>query len=227
MNQHPGILGTKLGMTQIFTEDGSVVPCTVVRGGCIVLDKRTLERDGYSALVVGLGERKLKHTSKAVQGSLKKLGQTPKRFVQELRCPPEYAATVEIGQTIKVEDVFSTGQFVDVRAKSKGHGFTGVMKRYHFKGAVASHGAHETQRHAGSIGMNATPGRILKGHRMEGQHGNSMVTIHNLRVAQIVPDKQLVLVEGALPGPDNGVVTVRGAVKKLGGRAKVKAEAAS
>jgi large subunit ribosomal protein L3 len=168
VNPNPGILGIKLGMTQIFTEDGTVVPCSVVRGGCVVLDKRTLERDGYSALVVGLGERKPKHSSKAVIGSLKKLGQTPKRF----------------------------------------------MKRYHFKGSVASHGAHETQRHAGSIGMNATPGRVLKGHRMEGQDGNTMVTVHNLRVVQIVPAEQVVLVEGALPGPDNSVVTLRGAVKK-------------
>jgi large subunit ribosomal protein L3 len=224
VNQHPGILGIKLGMTQIFTEDGTVVPCSVVQGGCVVLDKRTLERDGYSALVVGLGERKPKHASKAVIGSLKKLGQTPKRFVQELRCSPEYAATVEIGQVLKVEEVFAPGQFVDARGKTKGHGFTGVMKRYHFKGSVSSHGAHENRRHAGSIGMNATPGRVLKGHRMEGQDGNTMVTVHNLRVAQIVADKQLVLVEGALPGPDNSVVTVRGAVKKKNaGRPKVEA----
>jgi large subunit ribosomal protein L3 len=226
VNQNPGILGTKLGMTQIFTEDGSVVPCTVVRGGCVVIDKRTLERDGYSALVVGLGERKEKHASKAVIGSLKKLGQTPKRFVQELRCSPEYAATVEIGAVLKVEDVFTVGQFVDARGTSKGHGFTGVMKRYHFKGAVSSHGAHETQRHAGSIGMNATPGRVLKGHRMEGQDGNTLVTVHNLKVVQIVPDKQLVLVEGAMPGCDNRVVTVRGAVKKKNA-GKPKVEAAS
>jgi large subunit ribosomal protein L3 len=214
VNQHPGILGIKAGMTQVFREDGNVTPCTVVRAGCVVIDKRTLERDGYSALVLGLDERKPKHTSKAVLGSLKKVGQTPKRFVREFRCSPEYAATLEIGQTVKVEDVFAIGQFVDAQGRTKGHGFTGVMKRYHFKGACASHGAHENMRHAGSIGMNATPGRVLKGHRMEGHDGFDWRTVQNLKVVQIVPEQQLVLIEGAIPGPQSGMVTVRGAIKK-------------
>jgi large subunit ribosomal protein L3 len=218
VNQHPGILGIKAGMAQIFLEDGTVVPCTVIRAGCVVIGKRTEKRDGYSALVLGLDERKAKHTSKAVRVALEKVGQTPKRYVKELRCSAEYAAGFELGQVLKVEDVFAPGQIVDVRARSKGHGFTGVMRRHHFAGAVSSHGAHETQRHAGSVGMNMTPGRVLKGHRMAGQSGNVNVTVLNLRVARIDAAEQLVLIEGAVPGPRSGVVVVRGAVKKKGGK---------
>ncbi|MBW2528467.1 MAG: 50S ribosomal protein L3 [Deltaproteobacteria bacterium] len=220
MNQHPGILGKKLGMTQLFLEDGTVQACTVVQGGCVVVDKRTPERDGYSALVVGLGERKDKHASKAVIESFKKRGQTPKRHVQELRCSAEYAAGFEIGAEIRVEDVFEAGQRVDVQARSKGSGFTGVMKRHNFSGAKKSHGAHETQRHAGSIGMATTPGRVLKGHKMAGQRGNKTLSVLNLKVAQVVPEKQLVLIEGGVPGAPQGVVRVRGAVKKGGGKPK-------
>jgi large subunit ribosomal protein L3 len=222
VNQHPGILGTKLGMTQLFRDDGTLVPCTVVRGGCVVVGKRTLERDGYSALVVGLGERKDKHASKALIGSLKKAGQTPKRVIRELRCSAEYAEQVEIGQPLKVEDVFEPGQLVDVQARSKGRGFTGVMRRHNFAGAKSSHGAHETQRHAGSIGMATTPGRVLKGHKMPGQHGNKTVSVLNLRIAKVEPERQLILIEGGVPGPNHGIVKVRGAVKKRGGKPKKK-----
>lgn len=220
MNQHPGILGKKLGMTQLFLDDGTVTSCTVVQGGCVVVDKRTPERDGYSALVVGLDERKEKHASKAVVEAFKKRGQTPKRHVRELRCSPEYAAGIEIGAELRVEDIFEEGQFVDVQARSKGSGFTGVMKRHNFSGAKKSHGAHETQRHAGSIGMATTPGRVLKGHKMAGQHGNKVMTVLNLKVARVVPEKQLVLVAGGVPGPDHGFVCLRGAVKKRGGKPK-------
>lgn len=218
MNQRPGILGTKLGMTQFFTDDGTVKQCTVIQGGCVVVGKRTLEKDGYSALVLGLGERKEKHASKAVVEAFKKVGQTPKRVVRELRCSPEYAAEFELGAQLRVEDIFEPGQFVDVQATSKGRGFTGVMRRHNFSGAKSSHGAHETQRHAGSIGMATTPGRVLKGHKMAGQHGNKVVSVLNLRVAKVLPEKQLVLVEGGVPGAKHGVVRVRGAVKKRGGK---------
>lgn len=220
MNQYPGIFGCKVGMSQFFREDGTVVTCTVVRAGCVVVAKRTLERDGYSALVLGLGERKDKHTSKPMLGSFKKAGLSPKRHLRELRCSAEYAAGFEVGQVVKVEDTFEPGQLVDVQGRTRGRGFQGVMRRHNFRGAVATHGAHENMRHAGSIGMNMTPGRTLKGHRMAGQYGDELVTSHNLRVAQLVPDDQLVLIEGAVPGARNALVTVRGAVKKRGGKPK-------
>lgn len=220
MNKHPGILGKKLGMTQLFEEDGTVQSCTVIQGGCVVVDKRTEERDGYSALVLGLDERKEKHASKAVVTAYQKRGQTPKRFVKELRCSAEYAAGYEIGSEVRVEDLFEPGQFVDVQARSKGSGFTGVMKRHNFSGSKASHGVHENKRHAGSIGMATTPGRVLKGHKMAGQHGNATMSVLNLKVVKVVPERQLVLVRGGVPGPAKGVVLLRGAVKKRGGKPK-------
>jgi len=220
MNQYPGILGKKLGMTQLFLDDGTVVACTVVQAGCVVVDKRTMERDGYSALVLGLGERKEKHASKAVVAAFKKRGQTPKTHVREFRCSPEYAAGFEIGAELRVEDIFEPGQFIDVQGTSKGSGFSGVMKRWNFKGAKSSHGAHETQRHAGSIGMATTPGRVLKGHKMAGQRGNKTFSTLNLKVAKVIPEKQLVLIEGGVPGAPQGVVSVRGAIKKRGGKPK-------
>ncbi len=219
MNQHPGIIGKKLGTTQYFKEDGTVIPCTVVQtAGCVVVGKRTLEKDGYSALVLGLGERKAKHTSKAVIESFKKKGQSPKRDVRELRCSAEHAASFEIGQPLEYDKLFVEGQFIDVQARSKGRGFTGVMRRHNYSGAKSSHGAHETQRHAGSIGMATTPGRVLRGHKMAGQHGNKTVSVLNLKIAKLIPEKGLILIEGGVPGSKNGLVTVRGAIKKQGGK---------
>jgi large subunit ribosomal protein L3 len=214
MNHHPGIVGWKIGMTQVFREDGTVVICTVVRAGCTIVAKRTMEKDGYSAIVLGLGERKEKHTTKPMAGSFKKAGVSPKRVLKELRCSPEYAAGLEVGQVLKVEDAFELGQIVDVQGRTRGRGFQGVMRRHNFAGAVASHGAHENMRHAGSVGMNMTPGRTLKGHRMAGHYGDEQVTTHNLKVAQLMPEEQLVLVEGSIPGARNALVTVRGANKK-------------
>jgi len=218
MNQHPGIIGTKVGMTQLFEEDGTLVPCTVVQAGCVVIGKRTVDKDGYSALIVGLGEAKEKHASKAVVVALKKAGQTPKRVVRELRAPPEHVAQHEIGQQLKVEDIFEAGQRVDVQGTSKGRGFTGVVKKFNFRGASRTHGSHEWTRHAGSIGTTTTPGRVLPGRKMAGQHGNRTVSVLNVRVVRVVPEKQLILLEGGVPGPQSAVVRVRGAVKKRGGK---------
>ncbi len=220
MNQHPGIVGTKLGVTQLFREDGTVVACTAVQGGCVVVAKRTPDRDGYSALVLGLGERKEKHASRAVAGAFKKAGQSLKRHLHELRLPAEQLEQYPIGEPLKVEDIFEPGQRVDVQSKSKGRGFSGVMRRHNFRGAKSSHGAHETQRHAGSIGMCQTPGRVLKGHPMAGQLGNKKVTVLNLRVEKVIPEHQLVLIAGGVPGAPNAIVKVRGAVKKRGGKPK-------
>ena len=220
MNKHPGIIGTKLGMTQLFLEDGNVVSCTVIQGGCRVVGKRTQDKDGYDALVLGLGERKDKHTSKAVRTAFDKVGQKPPRLVREMRAPAEYVAGFEIGQEVKVEDVFEEGQKVDVKSTSKGRGFAGVVRRYNFAGATASHGAHEWTRHGGSIGTTTTPGRVLKGRKMPGQHGNKTVSVLNQKVVKVIPEKQLVLIAGGVPGAPSSLVRVQGAVKRSGGKPK-------
>lgn len=214
MNQNPGILGTKIGMTQFFDEKGEVKRCTVVQAGCVVIGKRTKEKDGYSALILGLGERKEKHTSKPLAGAYKKSGQTPKRTVRELRCSAEHAAKYEIGQKIPVDQAFEVGQWVDAQGITIGRGFTGVVRRWAFAGAVQTHGTHEYRRHGGSIGTNMTPGRTLPNLKMCGHYGAEQVTTHNLKIAQILPDQDVILIEGSVPGPKNGIVTVRGAIKK-------------
>jgi large subunit ribosomal protein L3 len=214
MNQNPGIIGKKIGMTQIFDERGEVLRCTVVQAGCVVVGKRTPERDGYSALVLGLGERKEKATSKPVAGQFKKVGQTPKRFVRELRASAEHVAKFEIGQKVGVDQVFDVGQFVDAQGVTRGRGFSGVVRRWSMAGAVQTHGTHEYRRHGGSIGTNMTPGRTLPNLRMGGQYGNENVSVQNLKVARVDAEKHLVLVEGAIPGSKNQLVIVRGAVKK-------------
>jgi large subunit ribosomal protein L3 len=220
MNQYPGLIGRKVGMTQVFTEDGSVVPCTVIEARTIVVGKRTRERDGYDALVLGLGERKAKHANKPLAGSFAKAGLSPKRAVREFRCSGEYAAKYEVGHELKVDEVFAEGQFVDVQGLTRGRGFQGVIRRHNFQGPVNGHGTHEYKRHGGSIGTNMTPGRTLRGLRMPGHWGNEKATVLSQRVVKILPEEQLVLVRGGLPGARNSLVMVRGAVKKSGGRPK-------
>jgi large subunit ribosomal protein L3 len=222
MNTHPGIIGKKLGMTQLFAEDGTVVRCSVIESDLTVIGKRTQEKDGYDALIVGLGERKEKATNKPLAGQYKKSGQTPKRFVREFRMAADGVAKYEIGAKVKLDEVFEIGQFVDVQGITRGRGFTGVMRRWSFAGAVTTHGTHEYKRHGGSIGTNMTPGRTLPGLKMPGHYGNETVSVLNLKVAKILPEEQLLLVEGGVPGPRNGLVTVRGAVKKNGGKPKSK-----
>lgn len=214
MNKNPGILGKKLGMTQLFNEKGEVQRCTVVQAGCVVVGKRTQEKDGYDALVVGLGERKEKHTNKPLAGFYKKAGQTPKRIVKELRLAADEVAKYEVGEKISVDKVFEVGQFVDTQGKTRGRGFTGVMRRWSFAGFVSSHGTHEYFRHGGSIGTNMTPGRTLPGVKMPGQYGNETVTTLNLKIAKLIPEEDLVLIEGGVPGSKGTIVVVRGSVKK-------------
>ena len=217
MNQYPGILGRKIGTTQIFDDRGEVLRVTVVQSGAVVIGKRTQEKDGYDALIVGLGERKEKHATKPVAGAYKKSGQTPKRIVRELRAAAEWVAKFELGQTLPLGEIFQAGQFVDAQGITRGRGFTGVMRRWNFAGNVQTHGTHEYRRHGGSIGTNMTPGRTLPGLKMSGQYGNEQVTTHNLKVAKVIPEDNLVLIEGAVPGAKNGIVVIRGAVKKRGG----------
>jgi large subunit ribosomal protein L3 len=220
MNQFPGVIGRKLGMTQIFLEDGSVVPCTVIESNVIVVGKRTQEKDGYDAIIVGSGERKEKHTSKALAGAFKKAGVEPKRTLRELRCSAEFAASVEVGAGLKVDALFKEGQFVDVQGTTKGRGFTGVMRRHHFAGNVRTHGTHEYRRHGGSIGTNMTPGRVKKGMKMPGQHGNKTRSVLSQKIVKVVAEQNLLLIHGGVPGSRNGLVFVRGAIKKNGGLPK-------
>jgi large subunit ribosomal protein L3 len=214
MNTQPGIFGRKLGCTQIFEEDGTVTRVTVLEAGpVVVLAKRTPEKDGYTALVLGLGERKEKHTTKPAAGFFKKVGTTPKRVVKELRCDADFASKWEVGQTLKLDEIFQPGQRVDTRGTTRGRGFTGVVRRWGFAGAVSTHGTHEYTRHPGSIGTNMTPGRTLPNLKMGGQYGNETQSILNIKVARVDAEKHLLLLEGGVPGATNALVLVRRAVK--------------
>ncbi|MBN2195829.1 MAG: 50S ribosomal protein L3 [Polyangiaceae bacterium] len=220
MNQYPGVIGRKVGMTQIFNADGTVVPCTVVEARPVVVAKRTQAQDGYDAIVLGIGERKEKHTSKPLAGFFKKQNVSPRRSLRELRCPAEYAAKYEVGQEVRLDEVFSEGQFVDVQGVSIGRGFSGVMRRHNFKGQSQTHGTHEYERHGGAIGTNMTPGRTLPGMKMPGQHGNRTLSVLNQRVVKVIPDQNLLLIRGGIPGSRNSLVVVRGAIKRRGGMPK-------
>ena len=222
MNQYPGVIGRKLGMTQIFTEDGTVVPCTVVESQATVVGKRTKEKDGYDALILGSGERKEKHTNKAVAGQFKKAGLPAKKTLREFRCSAEFAASYELGAELKVDQIFEEGQKVDVQATSRGFGFQGVVKRYHFAGNIQTHGTHEYRRHGGSIGTRMTPGRVKLGMKMPGQMGDATRSVLNQVVARVIPEQNMVLIRGGIPGARGGLVVVRGAVKKAGGKKKTK-----
>ncbi|HEY2513807.1 MAG TPA: 50S ribosomal protein L3 [Polyangiaceae bacterium] len=214
MNQNPGVYGHKLGTTQIYTEDGTVKRVTVIEAGPLhVVGKRTKEKDGYVALIVGLGERKEKHTTKPLAGYYKKANTTPKRLLKEIRCSEEFAAKFEVGGVMKLDEVFQVGQKVDARGTTRGRGFSGVVRRWSFAGFVQTHGTHEYRRHGGSIGTNMTPGRTLPNLKMPGQYGNETVSVLNLKLAKIDAEKNLLLIEGAIPGAKNGLVLVRTAVK--------------
>jgi large subunit ribosomal protein L3 len=216
MNTNLGLIGKKLGNTQIFNDEGLVHRVTAIECSAnVVVGKRTIERDGYSALVLGIGEKRLKSVNKPEAGLFTKLGIKPVLDMREFRLAEDIVAKYEVGALIKPSELFTEGQLVDVCGDSKGRGFTGVMKKYNFKGArTATHGSHEYQRHGGAIGTNMTPGRVFPGIKMPGQHGNKRVTVQNLRVAKILDEQNIVLVEGSVPGSRNAFVTVRTAIKK-------------
>jgi large subunit ribosomal protein L3 len=208
---HKGILGRKLGMTQVFDDEHRVIPVTVIEAGpCRVVQLKTPERDGYAAVQLAFGETKEKRLSKPELGHLKKADAGPSRYLAELRV--DDLAGFEIGQVLAA-DVFEKGDRVDVTGVSKGHGFSGVMKRHNFSGQGASHGNHKKHRAPGAIGACATPARVFKGVRMAGQHGNARVTTLNLEVVRGDAERNLLLVKGAVPGPAGGLVFVRSAVK--------------
>ena len=206
-----GILGTKLGMTQVFDETGQVVPVTVVQAGpCVVTAVRTPDTDGYSAVQIGFGEINPRKVTKPVAGLFEKAGVTPRRYVAEIRT--EGASEYTLGQELTAE-LFAAGQRVDVTGKSKGKGFAGVIKRHHFKGLSASHGTQRKHRSPGSIGACATPGRVFKGVRMAGRMGGERTTVQSLTVHAVDGDKNLLLIKGAVPGPRGGLVVVRSAAR--------------
>lgn len=206
-----GILAKKIGMTQIF-EDGKFIPVTVVEAGPnFVLQKKTVENDGYTALQLGFDEKKEKNTTKPVMGIFKKAGVNPQRFVKELRV--DSVEGYELGQEIKV-DVLAGVEFVDITGTSKGKGTSGVMKRHGFGGNRASHGVSRNHRLGGSIGMSTWPGKVLKGKRMAGQYGNETVTVQNLKVVKVDAENNLLLIKGAVPGSKNRYIVVKPAVKK-------------
>jgi large subunit ribosomal protein L3 len=211
MNTNFGLIGKKLGCTQIFDAEGIVHRVTVIEcGPCVVVGKRTAERDGYSALILGWGHKREKSVTKPEAGFFKKIDQKAAQEVREFRLPAEVVAKYEVGQALKPSEAFTEGQLVDVAGDTKGRGFTGVMKLHNFKGSrTSSHGTHEYQRHGGAIGTNMTPGRVFPGLKMPRQYGDERVTIMNLRVAKIIDEQNLVLVEGGVPGARSKFVTVR------------------
>jgi large subunit ribosomal protein L3 len=206
-----GVLGSKLGMTQIWDENNRVVPVTVVKvGPCVVTQVRTPETDGYNAVQLGFGAIDPRKVNKPMSGHFAKAGVTPRRHLVELRTADasEYTVGQEIGP-----DVFEVGQNVDVVGTTKGKGFAGVMKRHGFGGLRASHGVQRKHRSPGSIGGCATPGRVFKGLRMAGRMGGDRQTTQNLKIAGVDTDKGLLLIKGAVPGPKGGLVMVTTAVK--------------
>ena len=214
MNTKPGIIGKKLGMTQIYKEDGTVQRVTVVDVSSLqVVGKRTKEKDGYTAIVFGMNDAKEKHLAKAQVGAFKKANVTAKRTVRELRCDEAFASKFEVGANVNLSDIFEPGQTVDAQGTTRGRGFSGVVRRWSFAGFVATHGTHEYRRHGGSIGTNMTPGRTLPNLKMPGQYGNETVSVLNLKVARIDAEKNLLMIEGGIPGPRNAIVLVRQGVK--------------
>ena len=208
-----GLLGTKLGMTQVWDENNRIVPVTVVAASTnVVTQVRQPEPDGYNAVQIGYGEIEGRKVTKPQAGHFAKAGTTPRRHLVEIRTAD--AATYTVGQELPV-DTFEAGEVIDVTGTSKGKGFAGVMKRHGFSGVGASHGAHRNHRKPGSIGACATPGRVFKGVRMAGRMGADTVTTQNLVVHAVDPERGLVLVRGAVPGPKGGVVVLRSAVKAV------------
>ncbi|MFZ2382141.1 MAG: 50S ribosomal protein L3 [Candidatus Nanopelagicales bacterium] len=206
-----GVLGEKLGMTQVWDDANRVIPVTVVKAGpCVVTQVRSPQTDGYSAVQIGFGTIEARKVNKPDAGHFAKAGVAPRRHLIELRTDDasEYTLGQEIGP-----DIFEAGQEVDITGTTKGKGYSGVMKRHGFHGVGASHGAHRNHRKPGSIGACATPGRVFKGMRMAGRGGNARQTVQNLKVYAVDADKGLLLIKGAIPGPKGSVVLIRNAVK--------------
>ena len=211
-----GLIGKKVGMTQIFDEEGSAVPVTVIDiTSCEVVGKRTQEKDEYTAVVLGFGDAKEKHLSLAQVGSFKKAGAKPKRVVKEFRVSAEELAQFNVGDVVKVDTLFKKGELVDVQGVTKGRGYQGVMKRWNFRGFGQTHGTHEYRRHPGAIGQRKTPGRVYPNKKLPGHYGVEKVSVQNLQVVDLIAEKGLILVRGAVPGCNDGLVVVRPSVKPM------------
>ena len=205
------IIGKKIGMTQIFDEIGNVIPVTVIEAGpCVVVQKKTAENDGYDAVQLGFGGVKEKHLTKAEIGHFKKAGVENKKHLKEFRL--ENAASMNVGDAITV-DTFAAGDKVDVTGTSKGHGYSGVVKRWGQHQMRMTHGNGPVHRHIGSVGMNSTPSRIFKNKHMPGQYGNVTSTVLNLEVVKIDAEKNIIAVKGAVPGSRGNIVFLRDSVK--------------
>ena len=205
------IIGKKVGMTQLFTDDGRVEPVTVIEAGpCYVTQIKTVEKDGYNSVQVAFGEIKEKNVNKSQLGAFKKAGVEAKRVLKEFRYND--TSKFALGQEIKA-DMFSEGDMVDVSGITKGHGFTGVIKRWNQQRLKMTHGVGPVHREVGSMGANSTPSRVFKGKKMPGHYGHEAVTVQNLRVVRVDAERNLILVKGAIPGPKQSIVTVKSAVK--------------
>ncbi|MBI9040628.1 50S ribosomal protein L3 [Lutibacter sp.] len=202
-----GLIGRKIGMTSLFDENGKNIPCTVIEAGpCVVTQVRTEEVDGYSALQLGFDDKAEKRTSKALQGHFKKAGSSAKKKVVEIQ---DFREDYKLGDQLTVE-LFKEGEFVDVSADTKGKGFQGVVKRHGFAGVgQATHGQHNRLRAPGSVGAASYPARVFKGMKMAGRMGGNKVTVQNLRVLKVVPEKNILVVKGSVPGHTNAYVIIQ------------------
>lgn len=203
-----GIIGKKIGMTSVFDAAGNQIACTVIEASPnVVTQVKSLETDGYEAVQLAYGEKKEKRTTKSLRGHFERASTTPKARLREFR---DFALDVDLGAEVKLEEVFAIGERIDVVGISKGKGFQGVVKRHGFSGVgMATHGQHNRQRAPGSIGASSWPSRVMKGMRMAGQTGNSRVTTKNLRVVNVLADQNIILIQGAVPGPKNSFVELR------------------
>jgi large subunit ribosomal protein L3 len=207
-----GLIGRKIGMTQFYNAQGNVIPVTIIQTGpCVIVQKKEGRTDGYDALQVGFGSKKNQRVNKPERGHMAKAGKGAFEVLKEFRSRD--ASQYEVGQEIKVADMFKAGDRIDVSGNSKGHGFAGVIKRWSFGGFPGSHGTHEYFRHGGSIGNRSFPGRVRKGKKMAGHWGDEQVSVQNLEIVDIRAEENLMLVRGAVPGAKQGIVVVRRAVK--------------
>ena len=205
------IIGKKLGMTQVFTDDGRVQPVTVIEAGpCYVTQIKTTEKDGYNSVQVAFGEIKAKNVNKCQAGTFKKAGVEPKRVMKEFKYND--ITKFALGQVIKA-DMFAEGDIVDVTGTSKGHGFTGVIKRWNQRRLKMTHGVGPVHREVGSMGANSTPSRVFKGKKMPGHYGHETITVQNLKVVRVDADRNIILVKGSIPGPNESIVTIKSAAK--------------
>ena len=202
----PGLLGKKIGMTSVFSADGKNVPCTVIEAGpCVVTQIKSVEKDGYAAVQLGFDEAKEKNTTMPMMGHFKKAGTTPKRHLAEFK---GFGEELNLGDTVTVE-MFADSTFVDVVGTSKGRGFQGVVKRHGFGGVgQTTHGQHNRARKPGSIGACSYPAKVFKGLRMGGQMGNERVTTHNLQILKVIPEHNLLLIKGSVPGYNGSIVII-------------------